>query len=269
MSSLYAIELLEKIKHIFGIEKIIFVLSIDKKQLSESIKSQYGAIDTDNYLRRFIDLEYNLKNNDINNFTNFLFDKTKNLINLKGIRNNYYLSSSLKVDIDLLIDIYKLSLREIEQFFLKFNIIIKTIKMYSDIDLIVKIIIFLEISKIDKNNVDKVEEILLENRSKFKETRYEKRLLYFFISLIKVVSLSSQDEYIALINKMDKIENTDIKTALDFLLKDFKNLNKVIEKEEDLKAFIDVFIYQSNYFNFYSGYLEAKGIVDFSNGFEI
>lgn len=36
---LYAIELLERIKHIFGIDGLIFVLSIDKKQLSESIKS--------------------------------------------------------------------------------------------------------------------------------------------------------------------------------------------------------------------------------------
>ena len=40
---LYAVELLERIKHVFGIKKLIFILSIDKKQLAESIKSQYGS----------------------------------------------------------------------------------------------------------------------------------------------------------------------------------------------------------------------------------
>ncbi len=64
----YAIELLERIKHIFGIDGLIFVLAIDKTQLGESIKSQYGNIDTDNYLKRFIDMEFSLKNLKIDQF---------------------------------------------------------------------------------------------------------------------------------------------------------------------------------------------------------
>ncbi|HEV8328160.1 MAG TPA: P-loop NTPase fold protein [Nitrospiraceae bacterium] len=55
----YAIELLERIKHFFGIEEIVFVLAVDKAQLFSSIRSVYGrGIDADGYLRRFIDLEY-------------------------------------------------------------------------------------------------------------------------------------------------------------------------------------------------------------------
>ena len=55
----YAIELLERIKHFFDVEGIIFVLAMDKTQLGHSIRSVYGAgIDVDGYLRRFIDLEY-------------------------------------------------------------------------------------------------------------------------------------------------------------------------------------------------------------------
>jgi predicted KAP-like P-loop ATPase len=65
---LYAIECLERIKHIFGIKRLIFVLSIDKKNLAKSIQSQYGNIDTNNYLRRFIDLEFDLKNPSIDKF---------------------------------------------------------------------------------------------------------------------------------------------------------------------------------------------------------
>ncbi len=58
----YAIELLERIKHIFDIENLIFVLSLDKEQLSHSIKAVYGQdFDATGYLRRFIDIEYRLK----------------------------------------------------------------------------------------------------------------------------------------------------------------------------------------------------------------
>jgi hypothetical protein len=57
----YAIELLERIKHFFSIEEIIFVLALDKAQLFSSIRSVYGGdLDVDGYLRRFIDLEYRL-----------------------------------------------------------------------------------------------------------------------------------------------------------------------------------------------------------------
>ena len=58
----YAVELLEKIKHFFSIPGIIFVLSIDKVHLSSSVKGFYGSdqINADEYLRRFIDLEYSI-----------------------------------------------------------------------------------------------------------------------------------------------------------------------------------------------------------------
>jgi hypothetical protein len=57
----YALELLEKIKHLFSVEGLVFVLAIDRQQLGESVKCLYGqGLDADNYLRRFIDLEYRL-----------------------------------------------------------------------------------------------------------------------------------------------------------------------------------------------------------------
>ena len=57
----FAIELLETIKHFFSVKNIIFVIVLDKSQLSNSIKVIYGEnIDTDSYLRRFFDLVYKL-----------------------------------------------------------------------------------------------------------------------------------------------------------------------------------------------------------------
>lgn len=57
----FAIEMLEKIKHLFSVKKITFVLVMNKKQIEESIKSTYGAnIDAHAYLQKFISIETSL-----------------------------------------------------------------------------------------------------------------------------------------------------------------------------------------------------------------
>ncbi|NBA88436.1 NTPase [Emticicia sp. CRIBPO] len=71
----YAVELLENIKHFFNIPGIVFVLAIDKKQLGNAIRGYYGSdlIDADEYLRRFIDIEYSLPNPDTLSFCKYLY----------------------------------------------------------------------------------------------------------------------------------------------------------------------------------------------------
>lgn len=70
----YAVDLLERIKHLFNIDNVIFVISIDKQQLHTSLGAVYGQdINSDEYLRRFIDLEYQLPKPDAQTFTNSLF----------------------------------------------------------------------------------------------------------------------------------------------------------------------------------------------------
>ena len=57
----FAIEMLERIKHLFDVSNIVFVLSIDKSQLEASTAAVYGEkINAPEYLRRFIDLEYGI-----------------------------------------------------------------------------------------------------------------------------------------------------------------------------------------------------------------
>ena len=57
----FAIEMLERIKHLFDVANIVFVLSVDKKQLEASTAAVYGErINAAEYLRRFIDLEYGI-----------------------------------------------------------------------------------------------------------------------------------------------------------------------------------------------------------------
>lgn len=52
----YAVEVLEKIKHLFLVKNVVFVLSMHHEQLEESIKKVYGAnLDAHTYLQKFID----------------------------------------------------------------------------------------------------------------------------------------------------------------------------------------------------------------------
>jgi hypothetical protein len=72
----YAVKILERIKHLFNIPNIVFVLSIDKEQLSNSIRGYYGSdlINANEYLKRFIDIEYTLPDPDVESFCRYLFD---------------------------------------------------------------------------------------------------------------------------------------------------------------------------------------------------
>lgn len=72
----YAIELLERVKHLFDVPNIVFVLSIDKKQLEAITAAVYGErIDAPEYLRRFIDLEYALPALHTKNYTRELIKR--------------------------------------------------------------------------------------------------------------------------------------------------------------------------------------------------
>ena len=56
----WAMEFLERAKHIMEIPGMVFVFGINRDQLRESVRHQQGAIDASTYLQRFFDLELNL-----------------------------------------------------------------------------------------------------------------------------------------------------------------------------------------------------------------
>lgn len=65
----YAIELLEVAKHFFTVDKIIFILTVDRTQLAQSIKVLYGEnFDSEGYLRRFFDIDFRLPDPDREDF---------------------------------------------------------------------------------------------------------------------------------------------------------------------------------------------------------
>ena len=72
----YAIELLENIKHLFGVRGVFFVVATNKEQLCHSISAVYGnSFDSAAYLGRFFDQEYTLPEPDNFRFAHHLFEK--------------------------------------------------------------------------------------------------------------------------------------------------------------------------------------------------
>ena len=67
----YAVAMLERVKHLFDIEGLAFVIATDTTQLRASIKGVYGAeFDAQTYLRRFFPLTYRLSEPSLINFVN-------------------------------------------------------------------------------------------------------------------------------------------------------------------------------------------------------
>lgn len=72
----YAVKTLEVLKHFFDVSGFVFVLAIDEKQLENSVKNLYGAINFDGYKRKFINNTFSLPTPDRKAFTDFLYDKS-------------------------------------------------------------------------------------------------------------------------------------------------------------------------------------------------
>jgi len=128
----YAITLLERIKHLFDIEGLIFVLSLDKTQLCHSIRAVYGAgIDAEAYLRRFIDFEYQLSRPEMGAYLDSLFGALRldDYFNKrrKFRELQYEKDHLLKVILELS-TLQRLSLREIEQLLAGINLALRTAK---------------------------------------------------------------------------------------------------------------------------------------------
>ena len=73
----FAVKTLERIKHLFDIPNIVFVLATNKEQLQYAIQGYYGSpnLDGNAYLRRFIDEEYTLPKPNTETFCQYLFDQ--------------------------------------------------------------------------------------------------------------------------------------------------------------------------------------------------
>ena len=72
-----AVQLLEVAKHLFSVDRIIFVLAINRLELAHSVRALYGSgFDAEGYLRRFFDADFRLPHPDRNAFVDQLLAST-------------------------------------------------------------------------------------------------------------------------------------------------------------------------------------------------
>jgi hypothetical protein len=128
----YAVEVLEQIKHLFSVEGIVFVLAIDKEQLGHAVRGVYGSdkIDADEYLRRFIDLEYSIPEPNIKEYTKYLFNYFgfDEFYNDKRNKSSSFSSEKISflVVFSTLFSINSPSLRIVEKMFSHIRLVLKS-----------------------------------------------------------------------------------------------------------------------------------------------
>lgn len=113
----YAVEIIEKIKHLFSVENVIFLLVMNKEQLEASIKSVYGQnIDAHTYLQKFITLETLIPKNKTKIGRNDFSKYVDHLIKIHEIET-WGDNNNLADTITTLAEHFDLSLRQLEKVF--------------------------------------------------------------------------------------------------------------------------------------------------------
>jgi hypothetical protein len=131
----YAIEVLERIKHLFDIDRVVFVLAINRDQLSKSLQGVYGPnFDGLHYLKRFIDLDYQLRVPDIESYV-------KSKLNLPDIVANFSLRNrgkdhlvNVKSTIVWLAARFSYQPRDIDQYVTRLRLIFRSIPSNHSLD---------------------------------------------------------------------------------------------------------------------------------------
>lgn len=129
----YAVKVLERIKHLFDIPNIFFVLPICKSQLECSIQGFYGSdkIDAANYLRRFINLELELPFPDCKKFYDHLYGHYKFeqfFEETKTDRPKQDNITLFKDGVKRLFDKTKIDFRSMERLFVHSRIVAQTLR---------------------------------------------------------------------------------------------------------------------------------------------
>lgn len=140
----YAIEVLERIKHLFDVDRLVFVLAMNRDQLSKSIQGVYGSgFDGLNYLRRFIDLDYQLSLVEVDAYISARVRQPDIL--------SYFNSRSFERDdleycsevFTFIAKRFKFTLRDVDQFVIRLKLVFRSIPKdhFLDIPLLIPLMV--------------------------------------------------------------------------------------------------------------------------------
>jgi len=113
----FVVEMLEKIKHLFSVKNVVFVLVMNKNQLEESIRNIYGQnIDAHTYLQKFIHLEAKLPKRIDDRYANDLRKYINRLIQLHELQT-WGDERNIVDYLEAIANHFDLSLRQLEKVF--------------------------------------------------------------------------------------------------------------------------------------------------------
>ena len=104
---LYALEVLEKIKHVFDTKNVFFIIALNRAEMEKTAQAIYGNINTDVYFRKFFDHTKKLISNSNKEMMGNLFEIT-GLAEITGLEKMEFNSESA----DSIAMLFGLSLRD-------------------------------------------------------------------------------------------------------------------------------------------------------------
>ncbi len=205
----FALEVLEKIKHLFSVKNVVFLLVMNKLQLEEAIRSVYGAnIDAHTYLQKFINIETSIPKRVTDRYSNDIDLYIKKLLKLHEITT--WDDDRLIADcLTPLAQHFNLSLRQLEKVFTNLAIVYST---FEENQLrLVPIIVFIAVVKVINPNLfgslllGKISFSNLCVQLGFSEPSEEEKDKHHLIWMLKWVrfSMLSESEY----QQVDEIES--------------------------------------------------------------
>lgn len=245
----YAVKVLECIKHLFAVPNILFVLSIDKVQLQNAINGFYGSekFDSEEYLIRFIDLEYSLPNLGIEDFIIYQ-------LNSYGLIKYYFDHIERRINYlkDICILLFKnLTLRKIEKIIFHLSIILRqfrreetnvfitllylkftNISVYNrlselnytlkDLHLeFIKVVSLNTINDVDKNYLSIIEaDLLYSYYSSLSESEKKSDPLYIYDGgkiQLKYISMFNDNLFSNRINEFERDYHVELKTIIEII----------------------------------------------------
>ncbi len=230
----FAIEVLERIKHLFNIRHIIFVLGIDRKQLGKSIQAVYGNIDVENYLHRFIDIDFAIPAPDHKKFFDARWDSYELTQYLKIY--GYKDSGIDEGDVfkDICYDImawHGFSLREIEQTLKLYIILLHGINIHQPMwPHLAIVLILLKLRNQDLYRqyinhkcyvADVVNYVVPENCIQNDNFHYKQMIYSIYASFIP--TYISSEHYNKIIDLMQKMENKEPLSSSSYCARCFLN----------------------------------------------
>ena len=258
----YSVLVLERIKHIFSVPGIVFVLSVDKKQFGNAIRGYYGSdlIDANEYLRRFIDLDLNLPPISAEQFFDYLYKSfdIKAIFSKRNDRDIRGEHENFKIVGELLLDRSSITLRQAEKMMGHIQLVLSSISSNQYFTAsVITILIYLRFVNNDLyekilNRQFSLQELINELEVQFKKffsaKRYNETPVHVFVySLAEIVCMYNSNDY----------DSNDVK-ILDAQGSDRKLLVKVNLIPEEI--FIEALSWESQRFRF--GTPTLKSIID-------